>query len=117
MFKLEESLRFIRQLIIVSDVRELADECFTPQEQPAEVLGYIYVRPKINIKVSALEVELIDENDPTQSKLSLGLNGLNGRENKQLGKCQLNIQSINFKIFDFYILKNIEMKYLFDEKS
>lgn len=43
--------------------------------------------------------------------------GAQGQENKQLKKCQINFKSINFKVFEYYLVQDIELKYIFDDSS
>lgn len=40
-----------------------------------------------------------------------------GKQNKNNGKHQIAIEKINFKVFDYYLLQGIEVKYIFDDKQ
>lgn len=73
--------------------------------------------PKININVKSFELDLIDEFDTTENKISLSIQNIIGQENKALSKNEINFNSISFQILGYYLIKEIELKYLFDEKT
>lgn len=73
--------------------------------------GYQNLRPKINIDMKQFEIELIDENDPSVSKLTFSMIGISGYENKKIKKSQIVFENISFKVFECYLVKGIELKY------
>ncbi|CDW72550.1 UNKNOWN [Stylonychia lemnae] len=128
LFKIKESLKFIDETLkAFEDINAMNFKhklsSITPDQQqqnldsPSQNQNQIYQRPKINIDIKLFEVELIDAVDPSISKLTFAINGVSGFENKSTKKQHIVFGSINFKVFDCYLFKDIEMRYVFDERS
>eukprot|EP00347_Sterkiella_histriomuscorum_P019704 403340607 len=130
LFRLLESYKFIKEIKqTLEDIKQRYESyrkqqlIETPDLQSqdisvsAQLTGKLQKRPKITIDVTNFEAELINEDNQQESKLMLQVNGLKGEEDTIQNRCIVQFGEISFKILEYYVVRNLELKLLFDDYS